>query len=248
MALATGEAVSNTPSIPAAIADTYSDKGEFAQRPPNTGATAPTLTSRRPRFIQAINERPLIAAVPIGHTDRPAVLSSAPGIPLPATPATPASPSNPTDDAPAADASIASATEPPAPVASAEKRPPPSNHVRRRGRSEYARQIMLIIIINRDRTTKALTRADTLEFGDASANNRETFFCGLIRMGDQAPKPISILYPDAEKCPVCLSRRPLPLLPVHQGNSLARDGLVPNQLDASNQPLSPVNRPGILAL
>jgi hypothetical protein len=111
-----------------------------------------------------------------------------------------------------------------------------------------ARQIMLIIIINRDRTTKALTRADTLEFGDASANNRETFFCGLIRMGDQAPKPISILYPDAEKCPVCLSRRPLPLLPVHQGNSLARDGLVPNQLDASNQPLSPVNRPGILAL
>jgi hypothetical protein len=79
MALATGEAVSNTPSIPAAIADTYSDKGEFAQRPPNTGATAPTLTSRRPRFIQAINERPLIAAVPIGHTDRPAVLSSAPG-------------------------------------------------------------------------------------------------------------------------------------------------------------------------
>ena len=47
MALATGEAVSNTPSIPAAIADTYSDKGEFAQRPPNTGATAPTLTSNK---------------------------------------------------------------------------------------------------------------------------------------------------------------------------------------------------------
>jgi hypothetical protein len=139
MALATGEAVSNTPSIPAVIAGTYSDKDEFAQRPPNTGATTPTLTSRRPRFIQAINERPLIAAVPIGHTDRPAVLSSAPGILPPARPAAPASPSNPTDDAPAADASIASATEPPAPVASAEKRPPHSNHVRRRGRSEYSR-------------------------------------------------------------------------------------------------------------
>jgi hypothetical protein len=139
MALATGEAVSSTLSIPAAIAETYSDKGEFAQKPPNTGAIAPTLTSRRPRSIQAINERPPIAAVPIGHTDRPAVLSSDPAIPLTPTPETPASSPNPTDDAPAADPSIASATEAPAPVASTEKRPAHSNHVRRRGRGEYPR-------------------------------------------------------------------------------------------------------------
>jgi hypothetical protein len=139
MALATGADLSRTPSIPAAIAESYSDKREFAQKPPDTGAIAPMLRSRSPRSIQAINERPPIAAVPIGHTDRPAVLSSEPGIPLTAKPETPASSSNPADDASAAEPSIASATEAPAPVASAEKRSAHSNHVRRHSRSDHSR-------------------------------------------------------------------------------------------------------------
>jgi hypothetical protein len=139
MALATGEALSSTPSIPAAIAEPYSDNAEFAQKPPDTGAIAPTLSSRRPRSIQAINERPPIDAIPIGHADRPAVLSSEPAIPDTATPETPASSSNPRDDAPPADPSIALATDAPAPVASAVKRPAHSNHVRRRGRGDYSR-------------------------------------------------------------------------------------------------------------
>jgi hypothetical protein len=139
MALVTGEAVSSTPPIPAAIAETYSDISGLAQKPPNTGAIAPTLSSRRPRSIQAINERPPIAAVSIGHADRPAVLPSDPAIPLTATAETPASSSNPPDDAPAAQPSIALAAEAPAPVASAAKRPAHSNHVRRRGRSDYSR-------------------------------------------------------------------------------------------------------------
>ena len=139
MALATGADLSSTPSIPAAIAEPYSDKGEFAQKPSDTGAIAPMLRSRSPRSIQAINERPPIAAVPIGHTDRPAVLSSEAAIPVTAAPETPASSSNSTDDAPSADPSIALATEVPAPVASAAKRPAHSNHVRRRGRSEHSR-------------------------------------------------------------------------------------------------------------
>jgi hypothetical protein len=139
MALATGADLSSTPSIPAAIAESYSDKREFAQKPPDSGAIAPMLRSRSPRSIQAINERPPIAAVPIGHADRPAVLSSEAAIPVTATPETPASSSNPTDDAPPADPSIALATEAPAPVASAAKRPAHSNHGRRRGRSDYSR-------------------------------------------------------------------------------------------------------------
>jgi hypothetical protein len=139
MALATGAALSSTPSIPAAIAEPSSDKGEFAQKPPDTGAIAPMLRSRSPRSIQAINERPPIAAVPIGHADRPAVLSSEAAIPVTATPETPASSSNPTDGAPPVDPSIALATEAPAPVASAAKRPAHSNHVRRRSGSDYSR-------------------------------------------------------------------------------------------------------------
>jgi hypothetical protein len=99
MALAPPEALSGTayPTTPE-IAESNSGKGEFARE---TGAIKPRCYEnaaehpdgdciaghkRRPRSILAINERPAIAAVPIGHRDDPTVLLPEPSIPAAAMP------------------------------------------------------------------------------------------------------------------------------------------------------------------
>jgi hypothetical protein len=94
MALAPGEALSNTVQVSPA------GKAEFAQKIPNTGALRSdcqkqvaeylggdcvTVKPRRPRSILAINERPPIAAVAIGHRDKPALLPAEPVLPAAAT-------------------------------------------------------------------------------------------------------------------------------------------------------------------
>jgi hypothetical protein len=140
MALATGATPSSIPDIPVATVKSNSDNGEFAEKAPDAGAIARPIRSSRPRSMQAVNERPPIAAVPIGHTDRPAVPSSDPAVQLMAMPEVPPSSSDPTGAAAAADPSIASPVpEAPARVASAGKRRAHSNHVRRHVRSEYSR-------------------------------------------------------------------------------------------------------------
>jgi hypothetical protein len=83
----------------------------------------------KPRPVQAVNERPAIASVPIGHRDAPALLPSEPPsertVPVAAAPATPDVFATPAD---AADA--APALPPPAPAT--KKGRPRSNHVQRR--------------------------------------------------------------------------------------------------------------------
>jgi hypothetical protein len=94
MALAPTEALGNTVLVSPA------EKGEFAQKIPNTRAprsdcqndateylarNCAAVKPRRPRSILAINERPPIAAVAIGHRDEPAVLPSEPVVPAAAT-------------------------------------------------------------------------------------------------------------------------------------------------------------------
>jgi hypothetical protein len=149
MAFAPAEALSSTArSTPGAIAESNSAKIEFAQRNPETGAIQPRCQknvtehigrdctagqTRRARSMPALNERPAIAAVPIGHPDEPAVLPSEPAIRVAAIPETPAA-------APDADAAPTPAvTEAPAPAASANKTRTRSNHVQRRDRNEYSR-------------------------------------------------------------------------------------------------------------
>ncbi len=140
LALATGEAPSSTRSIPPAITKSYSEREEFAQKAPDAGAIAAPLRSSRPRSMQAINERPPIAAVPIGHTDRTTVLSSDPAIQLTATVEVPPGPSTPTGAAAAVEPSIASAVpEAPARVASVQKKRAHRGQVRRHVRSQYSR-------------------------------------------------------------------------------------------------------------
>src|SRR6202048_5554529 len=85
MALAPAETLGST----APVVESHSEKSEFAQRTPETGAIALATKSRRPRSVRAINERPAIAAVPIGHRDGPPVLALEPAIPVAATPETP---------------------------------------------------------------------------------------------------------------------------------------------------------------
>jgi hypothetical protein len=90
MALAPAEAVSNI------LGGSAAEKGEFAQKTPNTGALkshcqkqateylggdCAAVQPRKPRSILAINERPPIAAVAIGHRDEPALLPSEPVVP-----------------------------------------------------------------------------------------------------------------------------------------------------------------------
>ena len=98
MALAPAEALSNTVQVSPV------EKGEFAQKIPATGALrsdcqkeAPeylarncaAVKPRRLRSILAINERPPIAAVAIGHRNEPAVLPSEPVLPAAPTSAEP---------------------------------------------------------------------------------------------------------------------------------------------------------------
>ena len=89
-------AMALAPGSPAEIAKSPSGTGEFARKSPDKGAIKPRCQNsatehldrdctagqpRRPRSIVAINERPAIAAVPIGHRDEPALLPSEPVVP-----------------------------------------------------------------------------------------------------------------------------------------------------------------------
>ena len=175
LALATGEAPSSTRSIPPAITKSYSEREEFAQKAPDAGAIAAPLRPSRPRSMQAINERPPIAAVPIGHTDRTTVLSSDPAIQLTATVEVPPGSSTPTGAAAAVEPSIASAVpEAPARVASVQKKRTHRGQVAGDtfAANIPARQIIAIIIINH--IIKATTGADTFEFGEPAAGTTPT--------------------------------------------------------------------------
>jgi hypothetical protein len=155
MALAPAEALSSRAHFtPAGIAESNSAKIEFAQRNPETGAIKPRCQknvtehiggdctadqTRRPRSIQAINERPAIAAIPIGHRDGPALLPSEPAIPVAATPDGPDGSAKPADAEPASDAAPAAAVvESPTPAASAKKARTRSSHVQRREWNAYS--------------------------------------------------------------------------------------------------------------
>jgi hypothetical protein len=123
MALAPAEALVSLPSsIPAAPAATKGDAA-FAQKAPKAGEIKPPT-----RAVQAVNERPAIAAVAIGHRD------AEPAIPVVATPQTPDGSAMPAD---AADAAPAVA-ESPAPAASPKKSRARGNQAQRRYRDEYS--------------------------------------------------------------------------------------------------------------
>jgi len=135
MALAPAETLGNT----APVVESHSEKSEFAQRTPETGAIALATKSRRPRSVRAINERPAIAAVPIGHRDGPPVLALEPAIPVAATPETLEVFANPIHAAPAAEApAIPAVTEVAPHAGSAKKSRTRSNHVQHRDRNEYS--------------------------------------------------------------------------------------------------------------
>lgn len=149
MALAPAEALVSLPSsIPAAPAATKGDAA-FAQKTPKAGEIKPPCRenstehlggdctpgrAQKTRAVQAVNERPAIAAVAIGHRDGSAVLPSEPAIPVVATPQTPEGSAMPAD---AADAAPAVA-ESPAPAASPKKSRARGNQVQRRYRDEYS--------------------------------------------------------------------------------------------------------------
>jgi hypothetical protein len=93
-------AMALAPGSPAEIAKSPSGTREFARKSSDTGAIKPRCQNsatehlgrdctagqpRRPRSIVAINERPAIAAVPIGHRDEPALLPLEPVVPAAAT-------------------------------------------------------------------------------------------------------------------------------------------------------------------
>ena len=135
MALAPAETLGST----APLVESHSKKSEFAQRIPETGAIALATKSRRPRSVRAINERPAIAAVPIGHRDGPPVLALEPAIPVAATPETLEVFANPIHAAPAAEApAIPAVTEVAPHAGSAKKSRTRSNHVQHRDRNEYS--------------------------------------------------------------------------------------------------------------
>jgi hypothetical protein len=151
MALAPAEALSNTAhSTLAAIVDDNSGRAELAQETPKAAVTKPRCQknateylggdcavdqTRRPRSIWVLNERPAIAAVPIGHLDGPPVLPSGSVTPVAVTPEVPANSANPADVAPDTAPAV---TEAPAPAVSVKKTRTRSNHVQR-DRNEYSR-------------------------------------------------------------------------------------------------------------
>jgi hypothetical protein len=94
-----------------------------------------TDQTRRPRSIRALNERPAIAAVPIGHLEPPIPSGSA--IPVAVIPETTADSASPADVAPVVDTAPA-VMEAPAPAVSAKKTQPRGNRVQRRDRNEYS--------------------------------------------------------------------------------------------------------------
>jgi hypothetical protein len=147
MALAPVEALSS--AINATPAGTAKTKAVFVQRPAKDGGskspcqlnTAEKLGSEctpgkgHPRrSVRAANERPAIAAVPIGHRDAPAVPPSEGAILVAATGETSDDPAKPADAVPAP-----AVKEVPAPANSATKprKTAGSKQARRRGHHQY---------------------------------------------------------------------------------------------------------------
>jgi hypothetical protein len=97
--------------------------------------------ARKTRTVRVPVERPAIAAIPIGHSEGPAVLSSAPTMSVAAPPDSPDGSARSADVAPAPDAVPASAVkEVPAPDVAAKKprKTAHSHQVRHRERNEYS--------------------------------------------------------------------------------------------------------------
>jgi hypothetical protein len=92
----------------------------------------------RVRPLRAVNERPLIAAVPIGHRDDPATLPLPPSAPVEASPSPAAPPEQPSTIAAATETAVAEATpadaaltvEPTLPAVAAKKPRPQVHHAR----------------------------------------------------------------------------------------------------------------------
>jgi hypothetical protein len=128
MALAPVEALSSAiNATPAGTAKTETAEVAFVQRPAKAGGSkspcqqniAEKLVSdctpgkaHKPRSILAINERPAIAAVPIGHRDSPAVLPPVPAAPVVAALPEDAETATPAEATPSAE--LTSPASPPA--------------------------------------------------------------------------------------------------------------------------------------
>ena len=97
--------------------------------------------TRGPRSIRALNERPAIAAAPIGHLDGPPVLPSGSAVPAAVTPETTADSAGPADVPSAIDTAPA-VTEAHAPAVSAKKTR--TRTVQRRDRNDYSRSTRYI--------------------------------------------------------------------------------------------------------
>jgi hypothetical protein len=148
MALAPAEAlVGATSSSAAATVETKATQAPAAQKAvkaggikspcrENTaeqpGGDCTPARATKPRPVQAVNERPAIAAVAIGHRDGPAVLPSEPAIPVAVAPETLDGSATPADAAAAAEAapeSLAPATTP---------KKARKAQIQRRDRNEYS--------------------------------------------------------------------------------------------------------------
>jgi hypothetical protein len=156
MALApVGVLSSATIAPPAGNAKTQAAEAAFVQKPLEAGGSKPPCQennaknlggdctpgkAHKPRSIEAVNEQPAIAAVPVGHNDGRALLPSKPAIPVAVTPDGPDASAKPADAEPATDAAPTSAVvESPTPAASAKKGRTRSSHVQRRDRNAYSR-------------------------------------------------------------------------------------------------------------
>ena len=91
--------------------------------------------SRRPRSIRALNDRPAIAAVPIGHFEKPPDIPSGSAIAVAVTPESTADTAGPADAPPAVETAPA-VTEAHAPAVSPKKKR--TRSVRRRDRNDYS--------------------------------------------------------------------------------------------------------------
>ncbi len=154
MALGPVEALSSVVNAtPAGTARTQAAGAAFAQKPTEAGGNKSPCQENAteklssdctpgkaytPRSVQAVSERPAIAAVPIGR-DGPALLSSERATPVAATPDGPDGLAKQADAGPAMDAAPASAVvESPTRAASVEKARTRSSQVHRRDRNGYS--------------------------------------------------------------------------------------------------------------
>jgi len=154
MALGPVEALSSVVNAtPAGTARTQAAGAAFAQKPTEAGGNKSPCQENAteklssdctpgkaytPRSVQAVSERPAIAAVPIGR-DGPALLSSERATPVAATPDGPDGFAKQADAGPAMDAAPASAiVESPTRAASVEKARTRSSQVHRRDRNGYS--------------------------------------------------------------------------------------------------------------